>query len=255
MRYAFIVPEAHLEVAALSHSHLVLTTYYMKSAKYRAFYKAMRERGDFLLLDNSIHEYDYQRSDGWDVLEPIMLDLKPDVVAMPETDWFDSDLLVDNLNWIADFKDVNDQATEFLFVPRSTFVNETIDELHLLLDEDPDQTYVKWLGIHKDMERIAQGNIGGRAALLSILADEFAPFKLWMFGSYKSPTEEAKTYKHHPQVFGNDSSKPWRLASEGRQLNEDKPYPPDFDFDQTISDSRLWYVQEQFKKFLRFCHG
>ncbi len=249
MKFAFIVPEAHLDTARVSSAHLVLTTYWQQSKKYRKFYMEMRERGDFIILDNSIHEYDYEKSDGWDIIEPILQELQPNVATIPETADFDADDIVHSLGFIETFREVNPEVeTEFLWVPRSTFIDEVVDEFHVIEDEDV-EGLLTWVGLHKDMEQIALGNTGGRLALLHALVPELDRYKIWMFGNHKSPTDEAATYKDYENVIGNDSSKPWRFAAAARSIWESRPYPPDFDFNHKIDADTEEFVVREFTKF------
>ncbi len=251
MKFAFIVPEAHLDMARVSNAHLVLTKYWQQSKKYRKFYMEMRERGDFIILDNSIHEYDYEKSDGWEIIEPILQELEPQVASIPETLEFDADDIVSSLEFIETFREVNEVETEFLWVPRSTFMQEVIDEFHIIEDEDV-EGLLTWVGLHKDMEQLAQGNTGGRLALLLALQPELERYRIWMFGSHKSPTDEAATYKDYLNVFGNDSSKPWRFAAAARSIWESRPYPPDFDFNHKIDSDTEEFVAREFVKFARW---
>lgn len=157
MQFAFILPEKHLELACVSRTHMVLTPYYLLSKTYRDFYRARSAEGHFVILDNGFHEYDRQRSDGWDVIDAIVPHLKPTVAVMPETPDWNTDLLLENLEHISEYS----STTEWLYVIRSLDLLEAQEELHFLSENDPDRL-VKWVGIHKDIEMIVKGNIGGR---------------------------------------------------------------------------------------------
>lgn len=56
MNFFPIVPVKYLnDLAVLSHSHLVLAQW-LDNKRYLNFYRKMRERGDFIILDNGCAE-------------------------------------------------------------------------------------------------------------------------------------------------------------------------------------------------------
>lgn len=57
MKICIISPIDYLaELSVHTHSQMMLAHLVLKSIKYRNFYRAMVERGDFLMMDNSFHE-------------------------------------------------------------------------------------------------------------------------------------------------------------------------------------------------------
>ncbi len=250
MRFSFIVPEAHLELSGVSKFHLVLSYYYLRSRPYQEYYKQAKKEGAYIILDNGFHEHGRIWSDDWRVLLPIANDLNPDVIVVPERADADFNLLLENLSFIEFIRKEITTDWEFMYVLRGQWFSELAEELEFLRANDTEKA-ITWIGLHKDMERFAKGNTGGRRAIALGLQDLLEGYKIHMLGIYKDPVAEMDTFLDLPDVMSSDSAKPWRMCSRGRLITEAKPFPQSFDFhNDRVGKGTLEFVAGQFKHFL-----
>ncbi|HEV2175274.1 MAG TPA: hypothetical protein VGR71_16995 [Nitrospira sp.] len=117
MKLAHIVPVSLLSTVPNEQSlHLVLSELVLSDERYFRFYAERKNAGDFIILDNPVHEDRPVKFEHW--IEAIML-LQPNVAVVPDV--IDSTLMtLDNAREaVARFREYHFPQTELMAVPHS----------------------------------------------------------------------------------------------------------------------------------------
>ncbi len=251
LEFSFLVPYQHIKLSSLSKYHLVLPTWYIQHDTYRRFYLEMKERGDFLILDNGYHERNGESAD-WQELNLIIDELEPHVVVAPEpdTEITPDDLIEENIEECLDIKHDYPEM-EFMFVQRGIRVVSLLAELDSLIRLDKEEVF-SWISYHKDQETLQEGNLGGRRMIVDKFEKEglLKNKKIHMLGIYKDPIKEMQTFLDHPMIMGCDSAKPWRITSLGRAITRTSPYPARFDIEGKTELVIEEHVKDEFVRFM-----
>lgn len=218
MKFFPIVPIRYLSLASVSHNHMVLADYYLRYPKYRKFYLKMRERKDYIILDNSCCELD--SSIDLDDLIMVARELKPDILVLPDRndsknlELFDRSIYNLKLWWNS--KELR-QTLGLMTVPHSMKDLEYMMGFKILS--------VTHVGLNRQMD-----DLYGRAKIIKEYLNH--PIKFHLLGFKKDPVGETKEVLEFDNVTGVDSLLPYRLTRLGRRVVESRPFPPNLDLEE-----------------------
>ena len=253
MEFSFIVPEKYSGLMAQSRRHHFFSSFYALSGKYRNAVQVLAARGDLLILEAGYSSYLPADVDRIEALERMICDLRNGclVVVLP----FDDPHA--NVTWLdTGIGSISGSIAAMLLLKGSDLGTVTLP-LPKLLAYNPSTIEVTWIGLAKELETIADGNLGGRARVLDVYAPELEAYNLWLAGMYRDPAAEIRlasqqAIAHGLRIRGADSTKLWRLCSQGRAFTEASPYPEPFDFRQTdVSPVFIEFAESQFDSFRR----
>jgi len=227
VRAALISPTEFLSyVQPFSDYHLVLTHRVIFDRKYCDFYRERSKRGDFIILDNSALESKAKSRPLKDIVLAACL-IRPSVVVMPDY-LFDSNRTLDELE-----NALRSPAFRFLrrVVPniRLCAVVQGIDEadwlecFHILNDT---KNGIDILGI----PMLTTHLFGSRYEALKRISRRIRKHVHLLGFWHDVPLEEIKREREFDFVLGVDTSKPVRLAIEGKGLSDWTSLVTDRDF-------------------------
>lgn len=120
MKHAFIAPINYLHLVPEEDNFHLTLAHLFKNDKYASFYKEKKEKGDFILMDNSAFEYKEALSKEFllSVLEAIPF--IPNVIVLPDYPFKDYQITVDSAYESIEFFRKNyDKSAQFMVVPQS----------------------------------------------------------------------------------------------------------------------------------------
>lgn len=248
MRFAFITPESGLSAALISRTQSVFTPFYVISPTYRDYVVKAKERGDFLILEGGYPQYLPEGVDMDRATISAASKIAPDIVVLPQTT--EKIRLASFTQRMDSVMYSRDLCTAYMYTLKGIDSQEVRKELEVLEWLYPQTRYV---GLHRDLERLGHRNFGGRSRFLSRYANESTPFEFWLRGFYKNPMKELMdiVYNAPFPIYGADTSKIWRIVTAGRRYEKASPYPADFDYYQSITSEMLEYAASEFVRFLR----
>ncbi len=216
MRAALISPTEFLhDIQPFSDYHLILTHKVIFDKRYQEFYRERSKKGDFIILDNSAVERGARSLPLKDVVLASIL-VKPNVVIMPDY-LFDSDRTLDELE-------------NALRSPQLRFMRRILPNVKLAavvqgVDEDD------WLECFHILNDSKNGIdvLGIPMLVTSIFGSRYEVLKriskkvrkqCHLLGFWRGvPLEEVRREAEFDFVMGLDTSKPVRLAINGKGLS------------------------------------
>jgi len=268
MDFSFIVPEKYSGLMMSSRRHHLFSSFYALSKQgasrrtstpwmeqmeqYAGVARHLASRGDLLILEAGFSSYLPAGVDRIEALERMIYDLRDGclVIVLPFEDPHA------NVTWLdTGIGPVSGSTGAMVLLKGDDLktVTSPLSELSGYFSE----TGITWVGLAKELETISEGNIGGRARVLDVYASELKPYNLWLAGMYRDPIVEMRLAReaaatHDLQIRGADSTKLWRLCSQGRTFTEVSPYPDPFDFRQVdVPVAFLEFIEFQFESFRR----
>lgn len=263
MDFSFIVPEKYSGLMLKSHRHHLFSSFYALSKQeasqkaswleqYAGVARHLASRGDLLILEAGYSSSLPAGVDRIEALERMIYDLRDGclIVVLPFEDphanvtWLDTGIgsILGSIGAMVLLKS-NDLKTVTLPLSELSGYSTGFE--------------ITFVGLAKELETISEGNIGGRARVLNVYANELKPYSLWLAGVYKDPMTEMRLARevaatHGLSIVGADSTKLWRLCSQGRTFTETSPYPDPFDFRQVdVPVAFLEFIEFQFESFQR----
>lgn len=198
MRLAHIVPVSLLGTLPKNQrTHLVLSELVLSDERYYRFYVNCRERGDFLILDNPVHEDRPVTIDRW--LEAIR-QLLPDVAVIPDVIDSDEETVKNAVEAIARLREDGFSGIKLMAVPHGVTQADWLTCARVLEGLGP---AISWFGL--SLERRLSDDmhaLNRRRERVQLLKDEprFDRIKLHLLGTSECGYE-----------FSDD--KIWRRAS------------------------------------------
>lgn len=227
MRAALISPVEFLnEVQPFSDYHLALTHRVIFDSKYCEFYRRRSKAGDFIILDNSALENKAKSRPLKDVVLAAIL-IRPKVVILPDF-LFDSDKTLDELE-----NALRSPALRFLrrvipgiklcAVVQGVDKDDWLECFYILNDT---RNGIDILGI----PMLTTHLFGSRVIVLQKIAKRVKK-QCHLLGFWNGvPLEEIKQEAQFNFVLGVDTSKPVKLAIQGKRLNDWTSLKTDRDF-------------------------
>lgn len=119
MKHTFIAPINYLHLIPENENFHLTLAHLFENQVYSDFYKQKKERGDFILMDNSAFEYKEALSKEFllSILEKIPF--IPDVVVLPDYPFQDYQKTVDSAYESIEFFKQNYSPIKFMYVPQS----------------------------------------------------------------------------------------------------------------------------------------
>ena len=167
MKFAPIVPIAHLELASVSDYHMALAHLVLAIPKYAKYYRERRQAGDFVLLDNSVIEL------GRPVNPSSLVDaarlISPSEIVLPDTavsldtnaSAFQNAIRHEGL------QKLRMEGMRFMFVPHG----RDIEELHSGIHTAVCSGFVDSIGLGKPLIQLTpSAQVGGRGVLVKKLS-------------------------------------------------------------------------------------
>lgn len=227
MRAALISPTQFLDqVQPFSDYHLILTHKVIYDTKYRNFYAERSKVGDYIILDNSAAEKNARSMPLKNIVLAAVL-TKPNVVILP-------DYMFDSMRTL-------DELVSSLKSPQLRFMRRVLPDTKLcavIQGVDPDD----WLACFEALNGERNGIdilcvpmlttqvFGSRVEALEAIAKKVKkPVHLLGFW-HGVPLDEIKREKEFDFVMGIDTSKPVKLAVQGKTLSEWLTLERDKDF-------------------------
>lgn len=142
MKLAHIVPISLLDTVPKNQTtHLVLSELVLKIGSYHRFYSERRCRGDFLILDNPVHENRPITIDDW--LQAVLL-IMPDVAVIPDVIDSDVETIANVEKAVEAFtRQGFGSAVELMAVPHGYMQQNWLDCAHRIAAI----TEISWLGL------------------------------------------------------------------------------------------------------------
>lgn len=252
MKAALIAPDNLLQnVQPFSNYHLILSHKVIYSRKYCDFYRERSKAGDYILLDNSAAEKNGRSIPLKDVVLAAIL-VKPNVVFLPDF-MFDSHRTLEELENV--FRS-----------PHLKFMRRVLPEVKLaavVQGADPKD----WLMCFDILNSLAGIDILGIPMLTTQVfgsrTDALEAIKkrvkkqCHLLGFWRNtPLKEIEQERQYDFVMGVDTSKPVRLAVQGKNLNSwielerDKTF---IDRDHNHTDMEL--LRSNCEGFVNLCNG
>lgn len=231
MNYFPIVPVKYLsDLAILSNHHMVLAQW-LDNKRYLTFYQKMRERGDYIILDNGCAELGHSLPVEELVDKYIMLG-GANILIIPDSDGKDNLEVIEKAERYLYKSSI---STNFMVVPH------TPDELKILAKNHA------FIGINRIMD-----DIYGRIKILK--ENKSNSIRFHILGMKKDPMAEVQSLKPYAsQIIGIDSLLPYRLVRLGRKIEEAHPYPMNCELDdQSLEGPMLKMAKEEYKKFIEW---
>lgn len=251
MRAALISPVEFLhEVQPFSDYHLVLTHRVIYDGKYQKFYRERSKRGDFIILDNSALENKAKSRPLKDVVLAAVL-IRPKVVILPDF-LFDSDRTLDELE-------------NALKSPQLNFMRRVIPDVKLAaVVQGVDES--DWLECFDILNSVRNGiDILGIPMLTThLFGSRYEALKLisrrvkkncHLLGFWHGvPLSEIKRESQFDFVLGVDTSKPVRLAIQGKSLDSWTSLERDREFiDRKHNSVNLELLRANCEGFVELC--
>lgn len=238
MKTAYIPPIPHLKDFGEGDFHLILS-HLLDDQDYREHYKDQRERGAWILLDNSAHE-DGHGADAEKLIYQA-LDIGAQEIVVPDVlDDADASLemsiaALETWNKMKNLKDKIDNL-RFMYVPqgesyeRLVYCLDNLVKAHVYNSRQQHYRLDFSIGISKDYERFKGG-------LMRFLDEEIAPLhtafakngvdvQVHMLGWGRNLWELSKIAKKHTFLRSTDSAKPFVYGLAGIMLDPSKEPPP-----------------------------
>ena len=216
MRAALISPTEFLnEVQPFSDYHLVLTHKVIHSHKYQDFYRERSKAGDFIILDNSALENKAKSRPLKDVVLAAVL-VRPSAVILPDY-LFDSNRTLDELE-------------NALRSPALRFLRRVIPDIKLcaVIQGVDESDWLECFNILNDTRNgidilgipmLTTHLFGSRYEALRRISRRIKK-QVHLLGFWHDvPLEEIKREREFDFVLGVDTSKPVRLAVQGKDLS------------------------------------
>ena len=217
MRAALISPTQFLDqVQPFSDYHLVLTHKVIYDVKYRNFYIQRSKAGDHMILDNSAAEMNARSLPLKNVVLAAVL-VKPTVVILPD--------------YMFDCMRTLDETVNALRSPQLRFMKRVLPDVKLcavIQGVDPDEWLACFEALNGDnngidilcVPMLTTQVFGSRVEALEAIAKKVRkPVHLLGFW-HGVPLDEIKREKEFEFVIGIDTSKPVKLAAQGKTLDE-----------------------------------
>ena len=253
MRAALISPTEFLDdVQPFSNYHLALTHRIIFDSRYRDFYAKRSKAGDFIILDNSAAEKKGRSVPLKDVVLAAVL-IKPSVVVLPDY-LFDSDRTLDELE-------------NALRSPQLRFLLRVLPDVKLCaVVQGVDQAdWLECASILND-SRNGIGVLGIPMLTTQLFGSRSEALKkigkgikkpCHLFGFWKgTPLSEIEKEREFEFVMGVDTSKPVRLAVQGRGLDQWTSLEKDRGFmERRHSSVDLNLLRQNCQDFVDLCGG
>ena len=251
MRVALISPTEFLyQVQPYSDYHLVLTHKVIHSHKYQDFYRERSKAGDFIILDNSALENKAKSRPLKDVVLAAVL-VRPSAVILPDY-LFDSDRTLDELE-------------NALRSPALRFLRRVIPDIKLcaVIQGVDESDWLECFNILNDSRNgidilgipmLTTHLFGSRYEALRRVSRRIKK-QVHLLGFWHDvPLEEIKREREFDFVLGVDTSKPVRLAIEGKGLGDWTLLKTDRDFiDRKHSSVDLDQLRRNCEGFVELC--
>ena len=251
MRAALISPVEFLnEVQPFSDYHLALTHRVIYDRRYQDFYRERSKKGDFIILDNSALENKAKSHPLKDVVLAAVL-IKPSVVILPDF-LFDSDRTLDELE-------------NALLSPQLRFMRRVIPDIKLCavvqgVDKDD---WLECFHILNDSKNgidilgvpmLTTHLFGSRYEALRRISRRIKK-QVHLLGFWHDvPLEEIKREREFDFVTGVDTSKPVRLAIQGKDLSHWTELEKDREFiDRKHNSVDLDLLRRNCEEFVKLC--
>ncbi len=166
MRFAPIVPIAHLDTASVSDYHMALAHLVLKYPQYSAYYFSRRIAGDYVLLDNSLIELG--RPVQPDELVDAARIIQASEVVLPDTAVsFEANMAAfQNAIRHKGIQQLRMEGCKFMFVPHG----EDLDELRAGVQVASRSGFIDTIGLGKPLiQLVPEAQIYGRGALVQAL--------------------------------------------------------------------------------------
>ena len=237
MKFAPIVPIAHLELASVSDYHMALAHLVLEYPAYATYYRERREAGDFVLLDNSLIELG--RPVQPDALVRAARLIRPSEIVLPDTavGLEANRAAFQNAIRHVDIQKLRMEGMHFMFVPHGRDMDELAAGVHMALCSG----FVDSIGLGKPLiDHSLEAQVWGRGAITKELSLT-VPVHLLIF---HTPYELFLNSMVEHVMRGCDSSLPsiaaWHFVEFGGEhglLHR----PPDWHYDHTwvFSDTQL----------------
>ena len=253
MRAALISPTEFLnEVQPYSDYHLVLTHKIIYDGKYQEFYRKRSKAGDFVILDNSALENKARSRPLKDIVLAAVL-IKPSVVVMPDS-LFDSDRTLDELE-------------NALRSPQLRFMRRVLPDVKLcaVVQGADAADWMECFSILNDSKNgidilgipmLTTHLFGSRYEVLRLISKRVKK-RCHLLGFWHGvPLKEIERECGFDFVIGVDTSKPVRLAMQGKDLSHWTELERDRDFiDRKHNRVDLGLLRSNCEEFVEMCKG
>lgn len=215
MHFCSIAPIPHLEELAKGEYHLLLA--HLSTPTYNNYYRRLREKGAYLIVDNSAYEFD--RAIPWRQVTHMAMNLKAQEVVLP-------DALRDSVQTYEMSREALRQTpTVFrvMMVPQGGDRREWEWCLTRLLDAYDSSAHTKApvIGLSKVYEKWREGRYG-LLEYLTGMREKFH-FDVHMLGM-TTPVSLEAICRAFPWVRSIDSAKPITAAKNGIQYVDKRDY-------------------------------
>jgi len=253
MRAALISPTEFLnEVQPYSDYHLILTHKVIYDRQYCDFYAKRSKAGDYILLDNSAAEKKGRSVPLKDVVLAAVL-TKPKVVFLPDY-LFDSDRTLDELENALRSPHIRFLRRilpdiKFAAVVQGVDPDDWLECFHILNDS---RNGIDILGI----PMLTTYLFGSRSIALDHI-ERRVKKSCHLLGFWKgTPLSEIYKERQYDFVVGIDTSKPVKLALQGKPLRDWMELESDRDFiDRNHNYVNPELLRENCKDFVEVCSG
>ena len=201
MKFAPIVPIAHLELAKVSDYHMALAHLVLKHPGYAKFYRERSSAGDYVILDNSYIELGRPMHPSA-LVEAADL-ISPSEIILPDTaaGLAANSMAFQNAIRHEGLQKLRMRGMRFMFVPHG----ESIEDLRSALYAARRSGFVDSIGLGKPLiHMIPEAQVWGRSALVSVLPTELPVHYL----SFYTPYELFSDANTMLGIRGCDSSLP-----------------------------------------------
>lgn len=253
MRAALISPTEFLhEVQPFSDYHLILTHKVIYDRKYCDFYAERSKVGDYILLDNSAAEKKGRSVPLKEIALAAIL-TKPRVVFLPDY-LFDSDRTLDELENALRSPQIRFLRRimpdiKFAAVVQGVDPDDWLECFHILNDS---RNGIDLLGI----PMLTTHLFGSRSIALEHIKRRIKK-PCWLLGFWgNTPLSEVYKERQYDFVVGVDTSKPVKLAIQGKPLSRWMELERDREFiDRNHSYVNPELLRENCEKFVEACNG
>lgn len=225
MQVGLIPPIPNLEMIPETGLHLLLS-HLLEHDHYKEFYQWRRAEGDYLILDNSAHEFG--AAQGHELLLANAKELDAQEVVMPDV-LFDRRGTLERtkrmLKWITSregweyYQDCG--MPRFMLVPQGEDRADWVQCLNGLLKLWDNYTYLAPMGIEEPVIGISKDYDGWRGGLNYLIGHYVAPlrvernFDVHCLGWPNNLWSLAHVCRNFPWVRSTDSAKPFVYAKNG----------------------------------------
>jgi len=245
MKFAPIVPIAHLELASVSDYHMALAHLVLKYPAYATYYRERRKAGDFVLLDNSLIELG--RPVHPNALVEAAQMISPSEIVLPDTaEGLDANTAAfQNAIRHEGMQKLRMEGMRFMFVPHG----RDLEELHSGVRAAMRSGFVDSIGLGKPLiGHSLEAQVWGRGAIVKELRLTVPVHLL----SFHTPYELFLNSMVEHVMRGCDSSLPTIAAWHFVEFGGDHGMlhrPPDWHYDHTwvLSDTQLDILRKNIK--------